>query len=348
MFVADGGTLEIHAFDIATGHRVATAGREGVGPGEFRWLQWIGDCGRDSIFASDAVQNRVSVYSLDLDHLRTFSIDVPPSGGLMALQCAGASAFVGINNHADPLLDRDGGGLPPVGEAYRSTFDLVLFAQDGSYRQAIGPFPGWERYRSPGADPNRYSDVPLLWGLTPVLASSDWGFVVGTNDSWSLVSYDPDGNPLDTLKVAESRVAVTRSHRAAYVQRRVQRSEGAGRPIASTRRYWAEYPYPSSFPAYSKVVALASGFVWVEQFAAHYLEQQAPHWKVFAPDGTFTATVDLPERFQLLWANETHVAGIMLNALDVQTVELRPIQATSSQEPPSSPSLPPMPSSPKG
>ncbi len=208
---------------------------------------------------------------------------------------------------------------------YRSTFDVALFAQDGSHRRSMGPFPGRQRYRSPGRTPGRYNDLPLLWGMGPVLGSAQWGFVMGTNDAWSLVRYDQEGNPLDTLALEESRQPVSESHRAAYVQRRVRRSEEAGRPAAETRRYWQRYPYPTHFPAYSGVVAQDNGLVWVEEFQVSYLEQRLPHWKIFAADGTLAATATLPERFQLLWASGTHVAGIILDAFDVQAVEVRPI-----------------------
>ena len=323
-YVADAGFRQIHAFALATGRHVATTGRRGQGPGEFQGLEWIGDCGGDSILATDGVLNRVSVYSLELDHLRTFRVE-SPEGNLSAIQCAGLGGYIGIIRHRDPLLSRGSGGIPQM-EPYRSTFDVVFFTEDGSYRESVGPFPGRERYRSPSRVPNRYSDLPLLWGKTPVLGSSHWGFVLGTNDDWSLVKYDLDGIPLDTLALEEDRRVVSETHRAAYVQRRVRRDRDAGRPTSETRRYWREYPYPTHFPAYSKVVASDDGLVWVESFQVSYLEQRAPHWKVFDADGTLTATVDLPERFRLLWVGDTHVAGIMLDAFDVQTMEVRPIQ----------------------
>ena len=321
-YVADAGSGQIHAFALGTGDHVATTGRKGQGPGEYRGLEWLGDCGDDSIFASDGILNRVSVYTLELDHLRTFRVE-SPQGNLSAIQCAGPGGFIGVIRHRDPLLS--GGSIPPM-IPYRSTFDVVFFAEDGSYRDAMGPLPGSERYRSPSRVPNRYSDLPLLWGMKPVLGSSQWGFVLGTSDDWSLVKYDMDGTPLDTLALEEGRRVVSESHRAAYVQRRVRRDRDAGRPTAVTRRYWLEYPYPTHFPAYSKVVASDDGLVWVESFQVSYLEERPSHWKVFAADGTLTATVDLPERFRLLWVADTHVAGIMLDAFDVQTMEVRPIR----------------------
>ena len=323
IYVADAGLAEIHAFDMGTGEHLANTGRVGEGPGEFQGLAWIGDCGGDSIFVSDNVLYRVSVYSPALDHLRTFRLERTTDRLVTGIQCAG-SGLLAISQLADPELSSSG-PLPTIGETYRSMFEVALFEPDGSFRHSIGPFPGGERYRSPGALPDRYNDLPLLWGRHPVLGAAEWGFVLGTNEAWSLVRYDVDGDAVNTLRLAESPVAVSDSHRAAYVQRRVQRSEGAGRPTAPTRSYWEEYPYPTHFPAYSKVVALPDGSVWVEGFGALYLGQIA-QWKVFAPDGTLAATMDLPERFQVMWVGETHVAGIATDTFDVQTVEVRAIQ----------------------
>lgn len=325
IYVADAGLAEIHAFDMGTGEHLASTGRFGEGPGEFRGLAWIGDCGGDSIFASDNVLYRVSVYSWSLDHLRTFRLEPSAERLVTGIQCAG-SGLLAISQLADSELTSSA-PMPTIGETYRSMFEVALFDQEGAIRHAIGPFAGGERYRSPGALPDRYNDLPLLWGRHPVLGAAEWGFVLGTNEDWSLLRYNLDGGgeAVDTLRLAENRVAVSESDRAAYIQRRVQRSEDAGRPTEPTRRYWEEYPYPTLFPAYTKIVALPDGFVWVEGFAAPYLGQTAK-WKVFAPDGTLTATLDVPERFQLLWVGETHAAGIATDALDVQTVEVRPIQ----------------------
>ncbi len=71
----------------------------------------------------------------------------------------------------------------------------------------------------------------------------------------------------------------------------------------------------------------ANGFVWVERFPEPYTEQPR-HWKVFAPDGTLAATVDVPRGFELLWVDETHVVGVVTDELGVQTVQVRPIQRT--------------------
>lgn len=47
-YVADDESGKVHAFALATGHHIATPlGEKDKGPGEFRGLDWTGDCGGD-------------------------------------------------------------------------------------------------------------------------------------------------------------------------------------------------------------------------------------------------------------------------------------------------------------
>ena len=102
--------------------------------------------------------------------------------------------------------------------------------------------------------------------------------------------------------------------------------ESCRQPQPSTRSpVLGGIPVPFSyFPAFSAVVASEHGFTWVERFSAPYPEPN-PHWKVFAPDGALAATADLPKGFELMWVGDTHVAGVVKDELDEQSVEVRPI-----------------------
>lgn len=314
VYVTDRGARTIQAFDRATGQLIATAGREGEGPGEFRFVGWVGDCGNDAIVAPDLGLDRVSVFSLDLEHIRTFALD---AARLVAIQCVGPHGFVGIKRTSDPLLHL--GRQIPM-EPYVGTVDLVLFAPDGSLQQMIGTFPAEDRFRVAWSDGRGYDILPLVWGLWPVVESYQQGFVFGTGDSWSLARYDAEGNALDALALDQGRLAVSRAHVDEYVRRAVAASRNPERD----RRFYSDYPFPSHFPAYADVIVSESGFTWVEQFSAPYPEPD-PHWKVFAPDGALAATADLPKGFELMWVGDTQVAGVVRDELGVQSMELRPI-----------------------
>lgn len=328
VYVADGGLRRIVVFDRASGQQIAATGRRGDGPGEFQRLRRVDDCGGDTIYASATGPARVSVYSQDLDHIRTFRVE---DAGLREIECAGHGTFVGITRNRDPALSL--GREIPMRVAWRATYDIILFEPDGSLRRVLGTFPGQERFRSPRPDGRGYSDFPLHWGLSAVFESSPQGFVVGTGETARLVRYDADGSVLDTLELGEVRIAVTRAHIDARVHDRVQWAERQGRPdIAGTRAYWEEYPYPTHFPAFSDVLVTPAGFVWVQRFPEPYLEHPF-QWKVFAPDGTLAATIDVPRHLELTWVGETHVAGIVTDELGVQTVEVRGIVRESGARP---------------
>ena len=320
VYVADRGLWRIVAFDRTTGQMTATAGRRGQGPGEFQFLSWVDDCGGDTIFTSDAGLDRVSVFSQDLDHLRTFRL---VSEGLTAIQCTGPGTLVGITRNPDPMLSLNRG--IPTETTWRATHDIVLFEPDGSLRQVLGTFLGEERYREANSSGTGYSDYPHYWGLRTFFESSPQGFVVGTGDTSSLVRYGVLGTVLDTLTLGEDRVAVSQADIDARVRDRIQRAESLGQDIPGTRSFHTAYPYPSHFPAYSKALVTVNGFVWIEQFPKPYTEQPF-HWKVFTPDGRLLATVDVPRHLELMWVGETHVAVVVADELGVQTVEVRRIQ----------------------
>ncbi len=322
VYVADRGLGRIAAFERSTGNLTAVAGRRVDGPDEFRWLRWIDDCGGDTVLAFRLNPARVSEYSRDLAHIRTSFVD---DHRVRLLACAG-TGLVGITRNKDPALESQ--RETPMRVSWRANYDILLFERDGSFRpdgwvrealdQVLGTYPGEERYRI--ADDRGFSDSPLHWGLRPVLDASPQGFFVGTGETPALVHYDVDGNSLNTMAVGEERVAVSDVH----IERLRERVRLGDRDIVGNSSYWREYPYPSHFPSYSKVLVTPASFIWVQRFPEPYTEQPS-HWRVFSPDGTLVSSVVLQSDIDLMWVGETHVAGVVTNDAGVQTVELRRI-----------------------
>lgn len=58
--VAEAHTGSLRLFDQEGVQRISV-GRSGDGPGEFRHISWIGQCGGDSVFVWDKIHNRMSV-----------------------------------------------------------------------------------------------------------------------------------------------------------------------------------------------------------------------------------------------------------------------------------------------
>lgn len=154
VYVTDRRAFSVQAFERTAGRLIATAGREGEGPGDFIFVDWIGDCGSDTIFVSDVGVNRVSVFSLDLDLMRTVTWDYER---IRSFQCVGSATFAGVARNRDPLLSTGREREIEMGH-YRATLSLVLFNPDGSLRRVIEQrIPGEDRWRFARADGLGYS-----------------------------------------------------------------------------------------------------------------------------------------------------------------------------------------------
>ena len=261
----------------------------------------------------------MSVFTGDLEHVRTLRMGAVDAVWT-TFGCSGPDSFVGITRNPDPVIEA--GDDIPMGETWRATHDIVLLDPSGSVRLVLKSFPGQERYREKTL--RGFSDYGHLWGLRVVFGSSGSGFVVGTGEESTLELYSANGRTPSTLDTGLDRSPVSKGSVAARVQNRVQRSERLGRDVARTRTFHEEYPYPSHFPAYSRVLMTAGGSVWVKQFREPYTDRPS-EWRILDASGTLVGTMEVEKRFEIMWVGETHIAVRASDALGVQTVEVRRI-----------------------
>lgn len=95
--IADNTNTQLHFF-TASGRYVRSVGRDGAAPGEFKAVRWVGECARDSVFAYDYMQSRISVFGADGKLARTFA---PPSAQTVLVRCGldGTTAFVSVGDY---------------------------------------------------------------------------------------------------------------------------------------------------------------------------------------------------------------------------------------------------------
>lgn len=322
LYVADRGSAQVRAYDLASGDIVAVAGGQGFGPGEFRWLGWLGQCGdTPELVTFDPVQQRVSIFSPDLEHLQTLRLD--HSSWLRWVRCAGPQALVGAYTI--------GTDHPSMIGPYRTPVELATFSlSDGSRTRTVGTFPGEDRYFDGS------NDGPQTWGRQPVLASLPNGFVFGASDRWSLTIHDPTGAIVDSLAIDRPRVSVQANEIDEYHESLLEAWRTAGRPrqwLDATRQAYERYVYPSRYPAYSEAVASSGGYTWVRVYPLP-VGQEPSQWVVFSPAGHVVATAEFPDGFSLMWVGDDGtVVGVSVDALGVEQVEWRPIQRRSESDP---------------
>lgn len=97
IIIADNTNAQLHFFS-AGGRYVRSVGREGTQPGEFKAVRWVGECSRDSVFAYDYMQNRISVFGADGKLGRTFA---SPAAQTVFVRCGldGTMAYVSAGNY---------------------------------------------------------------------------------------------------------------------------------------------------------------------------------------------------------------------------------------------------------
>lgn len=322
LYVADRASAQLRAYDLDSGEIVAVTGQRGYGPGEFQWLGWLGRCGETpELVTFDPIQQRISVFAADLQHIRTFRLD--HSGWLRWIRCAGQEALVGAYT-----IGADG---PSAIGPYRTQVELATFSiVNGSRIRRAGVFPGEDRYFDGS------NDGPQRLGRAPVLASLPDGFVFGTSDNWMLTVHDRAGGVLDSLTLDQPLVRVEDAEIAEHHDNMLEAWRRAGRPrqwLDATRQAYERYVYPSRYPAYSEAVASSGGYTWVRVYPLP-VGQAPSQWVVFSPAGEVVATAEFPDDFSLMWVGDDGtVVGVRVDALGVEQVEWRPIQLRSQSDP---------------
>lgn len=109
---------EFRFFDSA-GRHVATHGRPGMGPGEFRWVNYFGMAGGDTVVAIDFPARRISWVSASKGYLRSQMVDEQRFKDLVGAD---------VSNIAE--------GMIPLGDSLFAT--MAHRRRDG----AVGPFEG--------------------------------------------------------------------------------------------------------------------------------------------------------------------------------------------------------------
>ena len=93
------------------------------------------------------------------------------------------------------------------------------------------------------------------------------------------------------------------------------------------RESWADYEsvLPTTVPAYSRLLVLDDGTVWVGQWDGYVWLPRLPghpgkRWDVFGPAGERVRQVIIPTNMRLLDAGENWVLVVVRDSLGVQTL----------------------------
>ena len=280
------------------GQPLKEVGRLGDGPGEFRVVMSLTNCGADSAYVWDAANQRVTVLSADGSIGRTFRFEGADSvltRRTMTMLCSRRGfVLVGFPTGRQPIE------TPGI---FATRIPLALVDRAGRFTRQLAEVSGGEWAARGGAFPR-----PL--GRTTSVAATADRIYVGTADSAAIDVYLPDDARrsirLDVRARTPSAANVAAAREAIALLAPAAVQERARESISAV-------PIPAQLPPYSRLFANADGYVFVQLSAPGDPET---HLRVIGPDDRAAGDVRIPRPLTIFEIGRDYILGSYTDAND--------------------------------
>lgn len=309
--VADRGSRSVRVYS-REGALLRELGGEGEGPGEIQLLGHLGVAPGDTLEVYDPDLRRMTRYPPGQGPVETLSTEAPSGRPELVLgryaDGGWAMAWIALEE-----MDRD----PP--DAHADPMRLGRFGPGGAFRGPLGRATGLVRQGREGGGAGPVPFSPFFQG---VLVDDSVYHVAGTEPG--IVVLGEGGEVARTLELD---LPIHEPGPARRVLEAALDSLGAGDRLAGIPESAWSRPVP-------RIAALLAGRdhrLWVKPYDpatdSWLLGSWGRHpggaWWVVEPDGRVVARVELPDGFMLMDATRERVAGVVVDALGVERVEVR-------------------------
>ena len=285
-----------------------SVGRRGDGPGEFRLPQFLGHAG-DTVWVYDYSLARLTRFNAEGDLIDIVNL-TPPLPSALALGRLPDGSFLFMGQWRSNVA-RNAQGL------MRDTVAVVRY-RDGVRADTVATAPGREFLQ-------RADETGRMVMMVAVFArrasATTWGesIVLGAQTEHSLRVVGPDGRDRQVIRWSGPDLTLTTADVTGWVDAQVATVPPDQRePL---RFVFAASPAPERGPSYDRMLADASGYLWVSEYPR--AGGEPVRWDVFAPDGTWLGPVRAPDQFRLLDIGRDWVLGVRVDSLDNERLELR-------------------------
>jgi hypothetical protein len=234
--------------------------------------------------------------------------------------------LIGIDADGSPVVTKGGAiQLADSGPARitREAFPVVRYTRDGSPRRLIGRFPGHELEVSvirEGPATGGFVKGPRLFGTGAAFAVVNGHLIVVDNESFQFDVVDTTGRLVRRVIRASAPRPVTSSHKAQWIEARMEAIRDSARREMLRRDYEASSHAPV-FPALeARLVIDAQQRVWLGEYVRPGDREQ--HWWMFTVDGRMVGHVAVPASLTVTDAGTDYVLGVWRDEDGVQTVRL--------------------------
>lgn len=298
LVIADALAGTLRLFD-SRGRPLTTVGRSGGGPGEYRSMWWMGQCGRDTVVAWDRGLARLTTVGGDAAAATHSPIPVAREvgPGVLAATCSRGGVFASLIRPADLRPGADGISRGPSTIVLSDgTRELATLKDAVTSSELI--------VRGGGGMPRP------LGRQTSVAVGAD-RIYVGTADSAVIDVHALDGRRIGTLRldVAERRVTDSDYERALdhlLAQVPPQAHE-------RVRQMLADIPRPDRHPPYSGLFVDPAGTLWVLLSSP---SDERTHLRAVDARGRSLGDVRLPRAIDVWEVGTDYVLGHYTDADD--------------------------------
>lgn len=323
MIVAVRGFHEIRRFGPDGGH-LWTAGKEGVGPGEFRGLKLLGGCTTgSSVIAYDGANNTITRIDGEGNVVSSDRFERFPFGYDIA--CAPGGRLI-LSDWVESSSDQP---------TFRWRQALAYAEDVGSRLEVLRrDIPGADRFQAFYEGVPR-SEGPSTWGRSLVFAPTDEGVWMATGDDYEVEFLNWTGTTIRWIRWNGPDREASRAQLGAFRDRLCRGYRLLGRENwreMCAKRWEAEEPLlPSAFPSVARLLVASDGRLWVEHFRR---PGESREWLVFDSAGKWASSIRVPMRMFLQDAGRDWIlVRRTTNDLGVEMLEMYRTQLSQEVTP---------------
>lgn len=293
-----------------------SSGREGEGPGEFKYVQIVEGCAsEESIIVYDIRTTRVYVYDGEgnlVDEYRLLYNGLP----LRDFACApnGRLAFTGNSL-------RMGEEEVDPGELHRVLLSLSSAELGDPAATTLRERISDREQKTMGAG---IAMTGSIWSHDVAIAVTNDGAWLGTSDDYEVELIDWTGATIGRIRWEGPDLAVAPQdvdrYRNALEESYRDDDDPEWRARFERTWDWQSEAVPDVFPAYHRLLVGDDGVLWVQDYVR---PGERNEWFAFDADGTWIRTLVLPSRTRLLDIGPDWALVLTQDELDVQRVEVR-------------------------
>jgi hypothetical protein len=302
--IADASGPAVHFID-AKGKLVRSNGRSGQGPGDFRTVTWVSQCGEGIVYAWDFAQMRITTY----DDAGTMKTTLP--FGIRG----GAQTFTSCNRKGMLMAVSAPRRLPPPappepGATYgiiSIAITPVIMSTGGDTLARLPEVPFGEILS--GMNGRGGGGMPRPLGATTSYALGADRAYVGVTDSGAVATYSLDGKRTGTISIGLPARAPTREqyeHAADITLGMVP-----AQMRAQARTWVLGIPMPAKAPSFTGLFVDPTGLLWAVTSLPGDRDTQ---FRVFGTDGRAVATVSVPANLNVFEVGNDYILGGRVDA----------------------------------